>query len=289
MVSEPGASQGDAAADGMEAEADLAEVWLLRREFEKARDAALASLDAMSHEDADSNSGIRLSFVLGQALRELGELGDADKKLRRVYGSLTAVPDQVAVLWVALLASRGEEEEATLRRFTDAYVKLNAKRLRDIGGGAFLQLYVVDVLCEALGEPKRAKTWVETHLAQPKDRKLKSSLLGRIRVHEEESATPAPRNAKEAEESREGEGTDDPRDGLGTADQASAPAGAIPEDGRPSGGKGSDFWSSLDRSQVVVAGILGTTFLYAVYTERKAICRAATRGARAVGRFLVGE
>ncbi|QDZ20016.1 hypothetical protein A3770_03p25340 [Chloropicon primus] len=297
--------------EGEEVELDkVAERCLLRRDFAEARDVSLAALDNLLCENLASGSGVRLAFVLGQSLFELGDLAGTDKThLRRIYGSFKSIPDEVVVLWVALLAAKGEAE--TLRRFTDSYVKLNSSRLGDVAGGTFLQLYVFDVLCEALDEPQRARDWLAGNLRAPKDQKTKRRLEKRVdayvRGRSERGGEGPP---TKGEGGREASGADLPGDAGAGASEAiegsrGGRAAAAPdsEGGEAAPPRSSGSWvdsiaaraASMDQKQIAVAGAVAATFLYALYSERKFISRATGRawdrlkaGGKALGSFLVG-
>ncbi len=261
-----------------------AERLLLSRDFAAARDKSLAALDDMGYEDFATGSGVRLGFVLGQALFELGELASADKTLRRVYGSFTCIPERVVTLWLALLVQRGERE--CLERFTAAFIKVNQKRLGAIAGGAFLHLYLFDFLCELCGAPDKATAWLDANLKGAGDAKLAKQLRERVEAFAEEK-----REAERAEERREAEAAAGPgRQGEGDGEKVAgegrgskgpaARAGEVPAAGASGPGQqpvASSLLGRLDATQVVMAGALCSTFLYALYSERKSIRTAANR------------
>mmetsp|Transcript_3207 Transcript_3207/g.8063 ORF Transcript_3207/g.8063 Transcript_3207/m.8063 type:complete len:355 (-) Transcript_3207:69-1133(-) len=259
-----------------------AERLLLNRDFAAARDKSLAALDDMGYEDFATASGVRLGFVLGQALFELRELALADKTLRRVYGSFTCIPDRVVTLWLALLVQRGERE--CLERFTAAFIKVNQKRLGGVAGGAFLHLYLVDFLCELSGAPEKAAEWLDAHLKGKGDEALEKQLRKRVEAFAEERKEQERRRA-EAEASGERDpssglalaGGEQPATGVSGPGQASS-SSSVPKAAAAAGEVGaSSLLGRLDTSQVVVAGAICSTFLYALYSERKSIRTAAGR------------
>ena len=282
---------GERPSDGDLAPEESAEHRLLLRDFGGARDASLAALDAMVCDELGTGAAVRLAFVLGQSLFELDELADSDKRyLRRVFGSFKSIPDEVVVLWLALLARKGERE--TLRRFSDAFVKLNSDRLADVSGGAFAQVYAFDVLCEALGEPGRAREFAEGTLSGKGDAVAREALLARIEEHEASVAAEeddAERRVAEEPEAAQAEAAGE-EDHAGDKEGEGAGAGA------PWAERLAERAAGLDQTQALVAGALGATFLYALYTERRTLRDGWSRlsgrvkaGGRALGGFLVGD
>lgn len=260
--------------------ATSAERHLLAKDFDGARDISLGALDVMGHEDLAKSSGVRLAFVLGQALFELNELSDADKKLRRIYGSFTAIPDSVVVLWLTLLAEKGER--GALSRFTDAYVKLNRKRIGGIAQGAFLQIYVVDVLCELFNEPGKATEWLEEHLAAAGDKKLRLSLESRIEEYKKKKeGEDEEKERKEKKEKGKHWAAEAERDTRarreGNRDGGLPSVGGEEEDKQGKSLLAGGKKKQLDSGQTMVAAAVGGLFLYALYRERKAMVGAARR------------
>ena len=267
--------------------AERAERHLLARSFERARDIALEALDECMSQDAfASSSGVRLSFVLGQALFELGELSDADKKLRRIYGSFTMIPDMVVVLWVTLLATKKERE--TVKRFTDAFIRVNKGRLGKVAEGTFLVCYVQLVLCDALDDPAKAQEFLDSlELQGAKDNALKQKLQKSIAEYAEQTQQGGSKDQEEKEEALADSGRQDPRSGPteGTGENKQSSSGRVHgegKDGESSSDKGvvSEFvhkMKHLETHEMVLAGLAGSTFLYALYSERRAIARSANR------------
>ena len=170
--------------DGIESVAEQAERYLLVRNFEKAIEISKVALIDLDHEEFDSNSAVRLAFVLGQAKFELNDLEDAAKLLRRIYGSFLSIPGQVVTLWLILMIETATKE--TVVAFAEGFTKLYKNKIGGLDRGKFALIYVTKVLCKLCADPEEAEEWTDTHISGSEFKTLKDILVLRIQAYRED-------------------------------------------------------------------------------------------------------
>mmetsp|Transcript_11176 Transcript_11176/g.28278 ORF Transcript_11176/g.28278 Transcript_11176/m.28278 type:complete len:282 (+) Transcript_11176:65-910(+) len=264
-------SSGRGSQGAESARAELAERYLLAREFREAHETALETLEGLDHGELGSDAAVRLSYVLCQALFETQEDPDAERTLRKVYGSYLAIPDKVATLWLALLIIKGQEDK--LLKFAQSYMKVHKNRLSEIDGGSFVTMYVIDVLCELCREPDKARTWLETNLSDLKDSDFRDGL--------EEKVVAFAERISQEEEAKSGVGDGECRDvaekHCETKTDRDSTNFLVVDRIREGYVALSDYLGSTDKSTLILGSLVTTTFLYALVSERRTLCGMSRR------------